>query len=171
MSGSYPARLMRNLAAELRAVVHASTMTHSHLRDRVVSIVLLTAAVDLVCAGLGFWFEHDAKGTQIHTFGSAIFWTSTQLLTVSSQLPNPISTPGRVLDVAMEAYAISVVATLAGVMGAFLVRRGHEIAMAAAAARIARGEPPFDRHPPGEHPPGEYPPGEYPPGEAGLSGI
>jgi hypothetical protein len=36
-------------------------------------------------------FEHSAEQTEISTFGSALFWTSTQLLTVSSSITNPIS--------------------------------------------------------------------------------
>ena len=58
---------------------------------------------------------------------SAFFWTSTQLLTVSSQLQNPISTGGRALDIFMEIWAITVIATLAGAMGSFLQRRGEEL--------------------------------------------
>jgi len=40
-------------------------------------------------------------------------------LTVSSQLKNPISTEARVLDVFLQAYAITAVATLAGSFGSF----------------------------------------------------
>jgi hypothetical protein len=58
--------------------------------------------------------------------GDSAFWTTTQLLTVSSQLHNPISTPARVLDVGLQAYAISVVAAMAGSFGAFFHRRGNE---------------------------------------------
>lgn len=65
--------------------------------------------------------------TEIKTLGSALFWTSTQLLTVSSQLKNPISAGGRVLDVLMEAYAITVIAALAGSIGTFLHKRSLEI--------------------------------------------
>jgi hypothetical protein len=39
---------------------------------------------------------------------------------------NPITAGGRVLDVFMEAYAITVIAALAGSIGAFLHRRGLE---------------------------------------------
>jgi hypothetical protein len=56
-----------------------------------------------------------------------LFWTSTQLLTVSSSIQNPISFGGRVLDVAMEAYAITIVATLAGSIGSFMIKRAHEL--------------------------------------------
>jgi len=123
----YLVRVMRSAATELRDIARAGTPTHGHLRDRVVAIALATLAVDLVCAALALLFEHDADQTQIMGFGSALFWSSTQLLTVSSSLQNPISVGGRVLDVAMEAYAITVVATLAGSIGAFMVKRAHEL--------------------------------------------
>ena len=66
------------------------------------------------------------RAREITNYGDSLFWTSTQLLTVSSQLPNPLSTPGRVLDVGLQAYAISIVAALAGSFGAFFHRRGLE---------------------------------------------
>jgi hypothetical protein len=46
---------------------------------------------------------------------------------VSSSVKNPLSTSGRVLDVAMEFYAITVIATLAGSFGAFFQKRGIEL--------------------------------------------
>jgi hypothetical protein len=123
----YVVRLLRRLGHGLRRIALADTPAHEHLRDRMVGLAVITIGFNLVCAVLALWFEHDAPRTQITNFGDAIFWTSTQLLTVSSQLPNPTSTPGRVLDVIMEAYAISVGATLAASIGAFLFKRGLEI--------------------------------------------
>jgi hypothetical protein len=119
-------RIMLAAAREVRDVGRAATPTHHHLRDRLVAVALFTVAVDLVCAVLGFLLERHAPQTEIRTFGSALFWTSTQLLTVSSQLKNPITPWGRVLDVFMEAYAITVVATLGGSFASFLHRRSAE---------------------------------------------
>jgi len=82
--------------------------------------------LDAVASVLIFLLERDADGTGITTFGDSLFWTTTQLLTVSSQLPNPISTPARVLDILLQAYAISAVAILAGSFGAFFHRRSDE---------------------------------------------
>ena len=110
----------------MQAVARAATETHQRLRDRLAVIALATIGVNLVCAVLAFLLERHAKQTEIKTFGSAIFWTSTQLLTVSSQLKNPISPGGRILDVFMEAYAITVVATLAGSLGSFFHHRDRE---------------------------------------------
>jgi hypothetical protein len=100
----YFLRVLRATTGEVRDVLRASTPTHARLL-----------------------FEHHQNQTQIATFGGALFWTSTQLLTVSSSFQNPISTPARILDVVMEIYAITVIATLAGALGAFLVKRGGRI--------------------------------------------
>jgi hypothetical protein len=102
------------------------TPTHAHLRSRLVFLFVATVLLDAVASVLILVFERPANGTKIKTLGDSVFWTSTQLLTVSSQLPNPISTPGRVLDVFLQAYAISAVAILAGSFGAFFHRRSIE---------------------------------------------
>src|SRR5512132_3974329 len=90
------------------------------------ALLVATIALDLAASVLVFLLERHAPGTGIHTPGDALFWTSTQLTTVSSQLPNPITAPARILDVFLQAYAISVVAILAGSFGAFFHGRGME---------------------------------------------
>ena len=101
-------------------------MTTEHLRSRLTVLLAVTVALDLVASGVAFLLERHAPGTGITSFGDALFWTSTQLLTVSSQLPNPITAPARVLDVILQGYAISVVAILAGSFGAFFHHRSME---------------------------------------------
>ena len=123
----YLARVLREAAAEARGVVRAETPTHARLRDRLVAIGAVTVGFDLCFAALAFAFEHDQRQTQIKSLGSALFWTTTQMLTVSSNIQNPISFPGRVLDIAMEVYAITVIASLAGAFGGFLLKRGEEL--------------------------------------------
>lgn len=111
---------------EVYDIARAATPTHLHLRDRLVAVASVSLVVDAVMSAVIFFVERHAQGSEIHTYGSAAFWTSAQLLTVSSQLPNPISAAGRVIDIFLEAYAITVVATLAGSFGAFFHRRGIE---------------------------------------------
>jgi hypothetical protein len=111
---------------EIGDILHGRTPTHLHLRSRLAFVIGATVVVDAVASVLILIFERHAAGTEITNFGDAVFWTSTQLLTVSSQLRNPISAPARVLDVFLQAYAISVVAVLAGSFGAFFHRRGIE---------------------------------------------
>ncbi len=88
---------------------------------------MATVGVDVLCAIAAFLFEHNAKQTELKTIASAAFWTTTQLLTVSSSITNPVSIGGRLLDIVMEVYAITVIATLAGAIGSFLQKRGQEI--------------------------------------------
>jgi hypothetical protein len=89
-------------------------------------LAFITIVVDAIAIVLVFFFERHAPGSEITNIGDSIFWTSAQLLTVSSQLKNPISTGARVVDLFAELYAISIVATLAGSLGAFFHRRGLE---------------------------------------------
>jgi hexokinase len=119
--------VLGSAAREFRDVLRAATATHRRLREQLLTIIVATAGVDVVCAVAAFLLERHSQQTEIDTFGSAVFWTTTQLLTVSSQIKNPISVGGRILDVFMEIYAISVVATLAGAFGSFLQKRGQEI--------------------------------------------
>ena len=106
--------------------MRGETATHRHLRERLTVLIIVTIAVDVVGTLLIFLLERHASGSDIRTIGSAAFWTTTQLLTVSSSLANPISTVARVVDVALEAYGITVVAYLAAAIGAFFYRRGIE---------------------------------------------
>jgi hypothetical protein len=119
--------VLGNAGRELLAVLRAQTPTHRRFRDHLTVIAVATIGVDVICAVLAYFLERHAAQTEISTLGSAFFWTSTQLLTVSSQLKDPISFGGRVLDIFMEAYAITVIAALAGATGAFIQKRGLEL--------------------------------------------
>ena len=120
-------RVLTRTAREVHDVFRAASPTHRRLRDHLLAVLVATAVVDCVCAALAFLLERNGQQTEIDTIGSALFWTTTQLLTVSSSIKNPNSSGGRVLDIFMEAYAIIVIATLAGALGTFLQKRGLEI--------------------------------------------
>jgi hypothetical protein len=122
----HPRTLMRGLRREIRSVVRAETKTHEHLRDRLMTAVIVTLLVDLVATVAVYLLERHSPNTDVSTIGSALFWTTSQLLTVSSSLHNPISASARVVDVALEVYAITVVTTLAGSFAAFYHRRSQE---------------------------------------------
>jgi hypothetical protein len=121
------AEVLRRAAREVYDVARATTPTHRRLRDHLTAIVVATLGVDLICALIALVLERHGQQTEVSSYGSALFWTSTQLLTVSSSIKNPVSTGGRVLDVFMEIWAIVVIATLAGAMGSFLQKRGEEL--------------------------------------------
>jgi hypothetical protein len=128
-------------AHELRHLMKGTAASHRHLRDRLTVLVLVTLVVDAVAAVAVYLLEHHAPGSDVRTIGSAAFWTTAQLLTVSSNFANPISTGARIIDVALEAYAIMFVASLAGVFGAFFMRRGLERDPLEAAAGMESDSP------------------------------
>ncbi len=117
---------VRGRLREVQKILRGVTPMHYRLRSRLYSLFVVTLAIDVVASLLIFFFERHADRTEITNIGDALFWTSTQLLTVSSQLPNPISTPARVLDIFLQAWAISVVAILAGSFASFFHVRGLE---------------------------------------------
>lgn len=120
--------------SEIAAVARGDLPSHAHLRSRLIFLTVASLAVDVVGTILAFLLERHAHGTGIPTLGDAAFWTTTQLLTVSSALPNPLTTGGKVLDVALELWAITVVTALAGSFGAFFHRRSAEREAASAAS-------------------------------------
>jgi hypothetical protein len=105
--------VLGSAAREFRDVLRAATPTHRRLRDHFVTTTVATVGVDLFCAIVGFVLERHAGQTEVKTLGSAAFWTTTQLLTVGSQIKNPISVGGRILDVFMEIYATTLLLGLA----------------------------------------------------------
>jgi len=111
---------------DIHKVVRGSTPIHLHLRRRLVMAFGATLVIAL-CGALAIYFlERHQQNTEIHNYGDALFWTSAQLLTVSSQIMNPFSTGARILDIFFEIWAISLVAALAGSLGTFFVQKHHE---------------------------------------------
>ena len=75
--------------------------------------------VDLIGTVAVYYLERNAQGTEIRTIGQALFFTTVQLLTVSSQIKNPLTPWGRVVDVVLEFWAVIVVAGSAGAVADF----------------------------------------------------
>jgi hypothetical protein len=92
---------------------------HRRLFARLTLVFAATLVVDLVGAMLVYLFERHAKGTEVTSFGDALFFTTVQLLTVSSQLKNPVTAAGRIVDVVLELWAVVVVAGSAGAIATF----------------------------------------------------
>ena len=72
-------------------------------------------------------FEDDACRSEIHNLWDAFFFTTVQLLTVSSQMPNPVTTGGRIVDIFLELTALFLVSGIAGVFASFFLNlRGEQ---------------------------------------------
>ena len=92
---------------------------HRRLLARLAIVVLATTVVDALGSVLIYFLERHASGTEVKSFGDALFFTTVQLLTVSSQLKNPLTAGGRVVDVVLELWAVVVVAGSAGAIASF----------------------------------------------------
>jgi hypothetical protein len=92
---------------------------HRILLLRLLLVLILTAIVDVVGTILVYVFERGVRGGEIHSMGDALFFTTVQLLTVSSQIRNPLTAAGRVVDVGLEIWAVIVVAGSAGAIASF----------------------------------------------------
>jgi hypothetical protein len=97
---------------------------------RIGMLVLATLVFDAIAAVLAYLGERGAR----HGFANvweALFWTTTQMLTVSSQLPNPVHTATKFLDVGLELWALVVVTALAGTFADVLHHRTRKHVRAA----------------------------------------
>lgn len=92
---------------------------HRRLLARLSVVLMATALVDAIGSVAIYFLERHAHATEIGSFGDALFFTTVQLLTVSSQIRNPLTPAGRVVDVFLEVWAVIVVAGSAGAISAF----------------------------------------------------
>ena len=92
---------------------------HRRLIARLLIATGLTLAIAVVGSVLIYLFESGKKGSDIHGVGDAVFFTLVQLLTVSSSLKNPLTTAGKVVDIALEAWAVFVITAVAGSFASF----------------------------------------------------
>src|SRR6185312_7126802 len=92
---------------------------HSRLLARILLALALTAIVDVAGAVLIWALERHAHGSEIHGIGDAFFFSTVQLLTVSSQIKNPVTAAGKVVDIGLEIWALFVVTAVAGSFAAF----------------------------------------------------
>lgn len=92
---------------------------HRRLVSRLLLVLVSTAAIDALGTTLVYLFERHVKQTDIHTLWDAFFFTTVQLLTVSSQIKNPLTVTGRVVDLFLEVWAVLVVAGSAGAIASF----------------------------------------------------
>ena len=92
---------------------------HRRLFSRLLVVLAATAVIDALGTVAVYFLERHTKQTDIHNVFDAFFFTTVQLLTVSSQIKNPLSTGGRVVDIFLEIWAVIVVAGSAGAVASF----------------------------------------------------
>ena len=92
---------------------------HHRLFARLLLAFGLSLLVFVVGTALIWACENGQKGSDIHGLGDAAFFTAVQLLTVSSSQKNPLTSPGKIVDVVLEIWAIFVVTAVAGSFASF----------------------------------------------------
>jgi hypothetical protein len=103
---------------ELRRLITWSER-HRRLLARVIIAIALSLVVDFACALLMWSYESGLKGGSIHGFGDALFFSTVQIVTVSSSYANPLTNAGQIVDVVLELWAIFVLTAVAGSFASF----------------------------------------------------
>jgi voltage-gated potassium channel len=98
-------------------------------RRRLGQLAIVSAMVVLLGAATAFLLEAEAPGSQIRTFGNALWWSSTLVTTVGNEL-YPVTVGGRILGFLLMLYAIGIFSYFIGAIASVLVesdaRRTHE---------------------------------------------
>jgi hypothetical protein len=92
---------------------------HLKLRRRVLSALILVGIIDVIGSLLMWVVENDSRRGEIHNLWDSFFFTTVQLLTVSSQMRNPVTSGGRVIDIFLELTALFLVTGIAGAFASF----------------------------------------------------
>jgi hypothetical protein len=92
---------------------------HRRLLARLLLAFGLTTVVFAAGTVLIWLLESGQKGGDIHGFGDSAFFCAVQLLTVSSQIKNPLTSAGKIVDVGLEVWAVFVLTAVAGSFATF----------------------------------------------------
>ncbi len=92
---------------------------HRRLLARLGLAIAMTLVIDAIGSVLVWTFESGLAHGDIHGFGDSVFFTTVQILTVSSQISNPLTAAGKVIDVGLQIWAIFVVTAVAGSFSEF----------------------------------------------------
>ena len=99
---------------------------HRVLRRRVLIGLALIAIADAIGSVLMYVLEKGEHDGQINAFTDALFFSTVQLLTISSQMTNPVTGPGRIVDVGLELFGLFVVTAFAGAFASFFLHVAAE---------------------------------------------
>ena len=112
-----PHRVLGSAAREFRDVLRGATATHRRLRDHLVTIT--TVGVDVFCAIVAVLLERHFQADRDKDIGRRCVLDDDSASDGFLVAQEPDLGGGRILDVLMEIYAITVIAGLAGAIGTF----------------------------------------------------
>ena len=111
-------------------VFHARTEPKRVIR-RFAILFAATVVVMVNCALVIYLLERHAHDSDINSYGLAVYWSASQLLTLGSSFSNPVTTTGRILTVGMDVWAVVVIGTISGTLGALFLHQINERLQAA----------------------------------------
>lgn len=83
-------------------------------------LLALSVLVVLLGAGSVLYFDREARGADIRSFGEALWWAATLITTINSA-DDPVSFEGRVIAVLLRVYAVSVFGYLTASIATYLI--------------------------------------------------
>jgi hypothetical protein len=126
LRGTWPDSPLHRVVRSLHATAFSQSKRFKQFRRNMAEIAVATVIVISIGTVAVFLFEGDASGTAITNIGDSLFWTTAQVLTVSSSMPNPVTTGGRIVDVFLMAYAVVMIGLLVSVFSRVLLRDDDE---------------------------------------------
>ena len=99
----------------MHATFFSQAPRFKQFRRYLAEITFATIVVIAIGTLLVFLFERHSSGTAVTNIGDSLFWTTAQVLTISSAMPNPLTTGGRIVDVFLMAYAIVMIGAVVAV--------------------------------------------------------
>jgi len=95
------------------------------LTHRIAYLLAVTTVVVFLGAVGGAILEIGADGARIRTFGDALWWSTTLVTTVASEI-FPVTTGGRILAVVLQIYGVAVFTFLSGTIAAYFIGKQKE---------------------------------------------
>jgi voltage-gated potassium channel len=116
----------RVISSSYRAVGTAKFL----LRSRLGFLGALSTLSAIAIAQLAYVFERDAEGSVFPSFGDAVLWAVATVVALQAD-PVPASVGGRIVMLLGFVIGLILIASLAGVIGSFLIDERRERAAAA----------------------------------------
>jgi voltage-gated potassium channel len=123
-----PFRLLRVVAILLSSSKRAGALV---VRQVLIYVAVLAAMVMAVCAVVVYHEENHARGSNIHSLGSAFWWAFTTVSTVGIGNEYPVTTTGRITAAILVLTGLALVGCITAAVAAAFVnavrgKPGHE---------------------------------------------
>ena len=73
-----------------------------------------------------YFLDRNARRADIHSYATAVYWSTAQLPTYGSSLSDPVTHGGRILEIVMDVYGLVVIGTLVASIRAYFIGRADQ---------------------------------------------